>query len=77
VEDLVELSLQEISQPLNPIPPTPNPTTSPISTEFFESHFELKSKSESLDTSFVFLDVGKNRNQNQPWLARDALAFPG
>jgi len=66
IKYLVELALQEISQPLNIIPPTPILSSSLETTKGFERHSESKSKLENSTTSYVFLDMANNLKKNQP-----------
>jgi hypothetical protein len=76
VEDLINFTLTEIEHPLNLIPET-------LAGNFFEldeflEEEEFNSGSEDMeDKNDHDEERGKPPQNNQPWLARDALAIPG
>jgi hypothetical protein len=82
VEDLIDFSLTEIEQPLNLIPKTPAGNYS--EPDDFESDEEGSNSDRSASESEDMEDNNDNNEErgnqpqdNQPWLARDALEIPG
>jgi hypothetical protein len=79
VEDLIDFKITKIEYPLNLIPETP-PSHVYESDDFLEEEgFNLeRSESEYMeDHNDHDEERGNPPQNNQPWLARDALAIPG
>jgi hypothetical protein len=82
IEDLIDFSLIEIEQPLNMIPKTPSGNY--YEPDDFESD-EESSKSDHSTYESKDMEDNNNNNEergnkledNQPWLARDALVITG
>jgi hypothetical protein len=76
VEDLIDFSLTEIEHPLNLIPETPADNFS--EPDEFSEEEGFNSGSEDMEDNHDHDEERGNPPQNnQPWLARDALAIPG
>jgi hypothetical protein len=76
VEDLIDFAITEIKHPLNLIPETPANDVSEPDDFSKEEDFNLESK--DMEENNDHEEEGGNPPQNnQPWLARDALAIPG
>jgi hypothetical protein len=76
VEDLIDFAITEIEHPLNLIPEMPVDDVSEPD-DFLEEE-EFNSGSEDMeDNNDHDEERGNPPQNNQPWLARDALAIPG
>jgi hypothetical protein len=81
VEELVDFSLTEIEHPLNLIPETPidnffKPNDF-LKDEGFNSKRSVSGSEDMEDNNDHNEERGKPPQNNQPWLARDALAILG
>jgi hypothetical protein len=81
VEDLIDFSLTEIEHPLNLIPETPADNFSEpddfFEEEGFNSERSVSGSEDMEDNNDHNEERGNPPQNNQPWLARDALAIPG
>jgi hypothetical protein len=81
VEDLIDFSLTEIEHPLNLIPETPVGNCSEpddfSDEEGFNSERSVSESDDMEDNNDHNEERGNPPQNNQPWLARDALAIPG
>jgi hypothetical protein len=81
VEDLIDFSLTEIEHPLNLIPETPVGNCS--RPDDFSDVEGFKSECTVLDSNDMEYNNDHNEERgnppqnNQPWVARDALTIPG
>jgi hypothetical protein len=79
---LIDFSLTEIKQPLNTIPKTPvgnysKPDDFESDKEGFNSDHSVSESDDMEDNNENTEERGNTPPNNQPWLARDALEFPG
>jgi hypothetical protein len=81
VEDLIDFSLTKIKHPLNLIPETPAGNCSEpddfSDEEGFNSERSVSGSDDMEDNNDHNEERGNPPQNNQPWLARDALAIPG
>jgi hypothetical protein len=77
VEDLIDFSLTEIKHPLNLIPETPADNYSEPDDFSEEEGFNSERSEDMEDNNDHDEERGNPPQNNQPWLARDALAIPG
>jgi hypothetical protein len=82
VEDLIDFSLTEIEHPLNMIPETPagnysEPTILNLTRKGLTQIAQLWSRTTWRITMIIMKKGETPPQNNQPWLARDALEIPG